>query len=171
METWDAITARRNVRVFAGTPIAAEHLDRLLEAGRRAPSSQNGQPWDFIAVTQRERLTGLAGVWRGADHVAGSAATIALITPAPEDDRHRARLNYDLGQATMNIMIAASGLRIGSCHSSVGDQDLARRILGFPADKRCAYLISLGYPARRPLAPIRHPDRRPFEDVVHREHW
>jgi hypothetical protein len=43
--------------------------------------------------------------------VAGSAATIALISPAPEDDRHRARLNYDLGQATMTIMIAAAGAR------------------------------------------------------------
>ena len=171
METWDAITSRRNVREFAGRPIAAERLGRLLEAGRRAPSSQNGQPWDFIAVTQHERLTGLAGVWRGAGHVAGSAATIALITPAPENDGHRSRLNYDLGQATMSIMIAAADLGVGSCHSSVGDQDLARRILGFPADKRCAYLISLGYPAHRPLAPIKNPDRRPFEDVAHREHW
>ena len=123
METWDAITSRRNVREFAGRPIAAERLGRLLEAGRRAPSSQNGQPWDFIAVTQHERLTGLAGVWRGAGHVAGSAATIALITPVPENDGHRSRLNYDLGQATMSIMIAAADLGIGSCHSSVGDRE------------------------------------------------
>ncbi len=171
MDTWDAITARRDVRAYAGLPIAAEHLDRLLEAGRRSPSSQNGQPWDFIAVTQHERLAQLSGVWHGAGHVAGSAATIALISPQPEDDRHRARLNYDLGQATMSIMIAAADLGIGSCHSSVGDQDLARRILRFPAGKQCAYLISLGYPAARPLAPIKQPDRRPFEEVVHRDHW
>jgi nitroreductase len=171
VETWDAITSRRNVREFAATPITAEHLDRLLEAGRRSPSSANSQPWDFIAVTQRERLTALSGVWRGAGHVAGSAATIALISPVPEDDRHRARLNYDLGQATMSIMIAAVDLGIGSCHSSVGDQDLARSILGLPPDRRCAYLISFGYPAHRPLAPIMHPNRRPFEDVVHREQW
>jgi nitroreductase len=171
VDTWDAITARRDVRPYAGLPIAAGHLDQLLEAGRRSPSSQNSQPWDFIAVTERERLAQLSGVWRGAGHVAGSAATIALVSPQPEDDRHRARLNYDLGQATMSIMIAAADLGIGSCHSSVGDQDLARRILGFPAGKQCGYLISLGYPAARPLAPIKQPDRRPFEEVVHREHW
>jgi nitroreductase len=171
VDTWDAITARRDVRAYAGLPIAAGHLDQLLEAGRRSPSSQNSQPWDFIAVTERERLAQLSGVWRGAGHVAGSAATIALVSPQPEDDRHRARLNYDLGQVTMSIMIAAADLGIGSCHSSVGDQDLARRILGFPAGKQCGYLISLGYPTARPLAPIKQPDRRPFEDVVHREHW
>ena len=45
VETWDAITARRNVRSFADRPIPAADLDRILEAGRRAPSSQNWQPW------------------------------------------------------------------------------------------------------------------------------
>ena len=56
METWDAITSRRNVRSFADRPIAATDLDRILEAGRRAPSSQNWQPWDFIIVTDRGQL-------------------------------------------------------------------------------------------------------------------
>lgn len=171
METWDALTSRRNVRQFSGQPIPPEHLDRLLEAARRSPSSQNWQPWDFVAVTDRDLLTALSGVWQGAGHVAGSAATIALISPLPEDDRLRARANYDLGQATMSIMIAAADLGIGSCHSAVGDQDRARELLGFPEDQRCAYLISLGYPAGRPLAPIKNPDRRPFDQVVHRNRW
>ena len=52
MQTWEAITSRRNVRSFDGRPIAATDLDRILEAGRRAPSSQNWQPWDFILVTR-----------------------------------------------------------------------------------------------------------------------
>jgi nitroreductase len=53
----------------------------------------------------------------------------------------------------------------------VGDQDLARRILGVPADHDVSYLIALGYPADRPLAPIANPARRPFEEVVHRGRW
>jgi nitroreductase len=171
VDTWDAITARRNVREFDGRPVSREHLDRILEAARRSPSSQNWQPWDFIAVTGRELLTELSGVWRGAGHVAGSAATIALIAPLPESDFHRSRLTYDLGQATMSIMIAAADLGIGSCHSSVGDHDRAREILGFPADKDCFYLISLGYPAARPLTPIKRPNRRPFGAVVHYDRW
>ncbi len=39
MQTWDAIMARRNVRSFTDRPIPAADLDRILEAGRRAPSS------------------------------------------------------------------------------------------------------------------------------------
>jgi nitroreductase len=32
-------------------------------------------------------------------------------------------------------------------------------------------MIALGYPADRPLAPIAKPDRRPFDEVVHRNRW
>jgi nitroreductase len=176
METWEAIRSRRNVRSFEDRPVPEDHLNEILEAGRRAPSSQNWQPWSFVVVTERDRLIELARVWRGAGHVAHSAATIALVASAlswasePSSER-RGTLYYDLGQATMSIMLAAAGLGIGSCHSAVGDQDLAREVLGFPDNKFCAYMISLGYPADRPLSLIRRPERRPFDEVVHREHW
>jgi nitroreductase len=149
MQTWDAITSRRNVRSFADRPIPAADLDRILEAGRRAPSSQNWQPWDFILVTNRDQLRQLAKVWRGAGHVAGSAATIVVVGPAADNEFHRAQL--DLGQATMAMLLAAADLGIGSCHAGVADLPLARELLGFPEDRDWALLISLGYPADRPL--------------------
>jgi len=168
METWDAIRARRNVRSFEDRAIADQDLDRILEAGRRSASSANWQPWDFVVVTDRDQLTELSTVWRGAGHVAGSAATIALVADVADNER---RLAYDLGQATVNIMLAAADLGIGSSHANVEDQEKARRILDLPADKHCAYLISLGYPADRPRAPLLRPNRRDFEDVVHRGRW
>ncbi len=171
MQTWEAIRSRRDVRSFEDRQIADDHLDEILESGRRSPSSQNWQPWDFILVRQRDQLLQLSHVWRGAGHVAQAAAAIALIAPVPVDERQRDRLQYDLGQATMSIMLAAASLGVGSGHSSVGDQDLARTVLGLPGDKFCAYLISLGYPAGRPLTLIRRPDRRPFDEVVHRDRW
>ncbi len=171
MDTWEVIRARRNVREYAGRPVPADHLDQILEAGRRSPSSQNWQPWGFVLVTDRDRLTSLARAWRAAGHVAGSAATIALIAPVTSGERERDRCHYDLGQATMSMMLAAADLGIGSGHSAVSDQDLARQILGFPGGRFCAYMIAFGYPANRPLTPVVRPDRRRFEDVVHRERW
>jgi nitroreductase len=171
MEAWDAITARRNVREFDDRPLARADLDRILEAGRRAPSSRNWQPWDFVVVTDREQLGELAKVWRGAGHVARSAATIALILPLTDDAGQRDRAQYDLGQATMAMLLAAADLGIGSGHAAVADQDQARSVLGFPEDRYAAYLIDLGYPAVRELTPIRNPDRKPFDEVVHRGRW
>jgi nitroreductase len=171
METWDAIRARRNVRQYIDQPIARDHLERILEAGRRAPSSGNWQPWNFVVVTDREQLIELAKVWQGARHVAQSAATIALVAQEPEDQRHRDWLMYDLGQATANIMLAAADLGIGSGHSAVADQQQARRVLGFPDGYLAVYLIGLGYPADRALRPLTRPDRRPFDEVVHWNRW
>jgi nitroreductase len=171
METWDAIKARRNVREFEDRPLPDEHLERVLEAGRRAPSSRNWQPWDFVVVTDREQLKELAKVWQGAGHVAHSAATIALVLSQTDDAGERDRAQYDLGQATMAMLIAAADLGIGSGHAAVADQAQAREVLGFPADRYAAYLIDLGYPADRPLKPLRNPNRRPFGDVVHRGRW
>jgi nitroreductase len=169
MQTWEAITSRRNVRSFADRPIAAADLDRILEAGRRSPSSQNWQPWDFVLVIDRELLVELAKVFRGAGHVAHSAATIVVVGPAGDNPFRRAQL--DLGQATMAMMLAAADLGIGSCHAGIADLPRVRELLGIPDDRDWALLISLGYPADRPLTPIKNPDRRPFDDVVHRGHW
>jgi len=171
VQTWDAIRARRNVRSYTDEPIASEQLDLILEAARRTPSARNWQPWDFVVVTEPEHLEELSKVWRGAGHVAGSAATIALVTAVQNGERDQLLAQYDLGQATMSIMLAAADMGLGSGHSAVGDQVLARQLLGFPQDHFCAYLIALGHPADRPLAPLTKINRRPFDDVVHRERW
>jgi nitroreductase len=171
METWDAIRARRNVRVFDERPLADADLDRILEAGRRAPSSRNWQPWDFVLVTDRSQLPELAKVWRGASHVANAAAVIVYLGPVLDDARQQGWLQYDHGQATMSMAIAAADLGIGSSHAAVEDQALARQLLGFPDDRYAVSLLSLGYPAERPLVPLERPDRRPFDEVVHRGRW
>ena len=171
METWDVIRSRRNVRAFADRPIAGEDLDRILEAAWRTPSSSNRQRWDFVVCTDREQLQALSKVGQYATHVATSAATICLIAPRSEDERERASIHYDLGQATMSIMLAAADLGIGGGHASVRDHEPARGILGLPEDRSCAWLIALGYPADRPLAPIARPARRPFDSVIHRGRW
>ncbi len=126
METWDAITARRNVRQYTDESIEQANLDRILEAGRRSPSASN---------------------------------------------RYRVIDQYDLGQATMAMMLAATDLGIGTGHAAVDDQNAARRILGLPENHYAAYMLALGNPADGPLRPIENLDRRPFDDVVHRERW
>ena len=172
MQTWDAIRARRNVRQYSGEPIAREDLERICEAGRRAPSAGNGQPWNFVVVTDRAQLVELAKVWpRGGRHIASSAAAIALVAKEPEDEQQGQWLMYDFGQATAYMMLAAADLGIGSGHSAVIDQQQARRVLAFPGGYRAVFLIGLGYPAERALRPLTSPNRRPFGEVVHWHRW
>lgn len=171
METWDAIRSRRDVRQYEERPISPEDLERIVEAGWRAPSASNNQHRDLVVVTGREELTELARVWQGAAHVAQSAATIVVVYPPVEDQRLAAFDTFDQGQAVAQMMIAAADLGIGSCHSAVGDQDLLRSLLGYPEGNRSDMMVSFGYPADRPLRPIEHPKRRPMSEVVHRDRW
>ena len=108
METWDAIRARRNVRDYEDRAIPPEHLERILEAAWRTPSSMNEQPWDFVVCTDREALRQLGETWRYARHVGGSVATIVLVAPQPTDQDSRDWIFYDMGQATMQMMLAAA---------------------------------------------------------------
>lgn len=171
VETWDALRARRNVRQFTSKPVPGEALDRILDAGRRAPSAGNWQPWDFVLVTDKPQLAELAKVWQGARHVAGAAAAIAIVAPKPEDDQQAALLQYDLGQATYAMTVAAADLGVGTGHAAAADQAQAKAVLGFPEGRFLAYLLSVGYPADKPLAVIERLNRRPFDEVVHRGTW
>jgi nitroreductase len=171
VETWDAIRSRRNVRSYSQRAIAPQDLDRILEAARRAPSAGNQQAWDAVVCTNQDQLAQLARVGPAAGHVASSAATVALVAPRSDDPQARNLVWFDLGQATMSAMLAAADLGIGSAHAGVHDQELARGLLGVPGDRFCALLVALGVPGDRPLAPVQQPNRRPFNDVVHRGHW
>ena len=126
---------------------------------------------DFVVCTDREALRQLAETWRYARHVGGSAATVVLVAPLPADQDTRDWVFYDMGQATLQMMLAAADLGIGSSHAALDDQALARQVLGIPEDRFCVGLVAFGYPADRPLRPIERPDRRPVDQVIHRERW
>jgi nitroreductase len=131
----------------------------------------NRQHRDFVVCTERTQLEALARVWKWAGHVATSAATVAIVAPAPAESGDGEVDQFDIGQAVMAMAIAAADVGVGSGHASIGDQGKARAILGVPDDHYCADLLALGYPADRPLAPLRQLDRRAFAQVVHRGHW
>jgi nitroreductase len=168
MDVERAIETQRAIRRFADRPIAAEVLDAILDAGRRAPSSMNEQRWSFVVVTDRDRLRDLARIGEYAHHIAGAAAAIALVTPEAQEGWRRESIAFDLGQCAQNLMLRGWDLGVGSVHAAVYDERLARRLLGVPDGRRCDYVLSLGYPAERPTE---QGGRKPLDELVHRERW
>jgi nitroreductase len=171
METWDAMTARRQVREFADTPVDADVLRQVLEAGRRSPSAMNRQRWDFVVVTDQATKAELARSWRGAHWTADAPVVIAVIAPEVDEEVSKLSVEYDLGQAVTAMLLAATDLGLATGQSSSRDQDLVRSTLNLPTDRYCSKLLAVGHPADRALAPIKNPDRRPFDDVVHWDRW
>ncbi len=173
MDTWQAINSVRVVRQFVDRPLEPAHLDRILNAGRRAGSSKNEQSWAFIVVRDRDHLRQLATVGRYAGHLAGATLAIALVTPDPSRSPKGFSIMWDLGRAAQNMVLAAWELGVGSAPATVYDHDLARRLLGLPAERRCDFLLSFGYPADPSAltAPNRVGGRVLLETLVHEERW
>lgn len=170
---WEAIRTRRAVRRFADRPLQPAHLERILHAGRRAASSKNQQRWSFIVCRDREHLRALGAVGPWAGHLANAAVGVALVTPDPRTAEAPLSVMFDLGQAADSMQLAAWELGVGSVPATVYDQELARRLLGYPADHHCEFLLSFGYPAdpsdlTRPPKPG---GRVALDDLVHEERW
>jgi nitroreductase len=173
VDVWTAVSTKRAIREFADRPLEEDRLRRILDAGRRAGSSKNLQRWEFIVCRDRGHLSELAAVGPWAGHLAGAAVGVALVTPDPSAADAPLSVMFDLGQAAENMMLVAWEMGIGSVPATVYHHDLARRLLGYPADRHCEYILSFGYPANPAdlTAPRRAGGRKALDDIVHDERW
>lgn len=165
MNIWDGIRTKHTVRSFTSQPIDDAAARRILDAGRRAPSGFNSQPWYFIAVRDRAMLQELSTIGRSTKHVAGAAMCVVILSP---DRETRFWQNmFDIGQAAAYMMLAAHELGIASAQGNVYEWDRARELLGFPLDWKPYLLISFGYPDTANIQPGKGKGgRRPFDEVV-----
>src|SRR4029079_8150492 len=172
MEVWEAINSVRVIRDFADRPLSPEHEARILNAARRTGSWKTAQTWAFIAIHDRDLLKKLTGVGKYADHLAGAATAVALVTPDESAGWRNTRM-WDLGRAAQSMVLAAWELGIGSAPATVFEQELVGRLLGLPADRRCHYILSFGYPAAPSelTAPNGAGGRKRLEAVLHEERW
>jgi nitroreductase len=168
-----AVAKIRAIRHFTTDPLAADDLRAILDAGRRAGSSKNLQRWQFIVVQERAMLTELAAVGDSAGHLTAGAAAIALVTPDPRADGAPLSVVWDLGRAAQNMVLVAWSRGVGSVPATVYDQPLCRRLLGYPADWHCEYILNFGYPAERRLLDraARLGGRKVFDEIVRWERW
>jgi nitroreductase len=165
---FDTIKAKRAVRTFTDEPLPEEVVERILDAGRRSGSAKNMQPWQFIAVRNRETLEALSVCGKGAWHLAGAGLGVALVTPDPF---YRLSVPFDLGRTTQNMMLAAWEMGVGSVMATTYWPDRARAALGVPPDHIIPWCISFGYPAEPQDRPARKGGRQGLADVVHYETW
>ena len=165
MSVSELIRTKRAVRQFTADPLSEEAIRTILNAGRRAQSSKNTQPWHFIAIRDRATLRQLSECGAFAGHLAGAPFAVALISSTASD--------FDLGQAAAYMQLAAWDLGIGSCIASMWEPEKARAILGVPADQHFDVAISFGYPlpsVEQTQTP-RTQGRKPFNEVVFWERW
>lgn len=170
MNVATAIRYKRAVREFSTQPLSDPDITTILNAGRRAQSSKNTQPWDFIAITDQATLKALSECGRSGSHLAGAALGVAIVHPDPGE---KFQLMFDIGQTAAYMQLAAWELAIGSCLVSIYEPDKARELLGFPQNMFLRIAISFGYPQDSEIL-TRTPKnggRRPLDEIVHWNKW
>ena len=170
MNVSEAIRTKRAIRQFLDRPLPDEAARAILNAGRRAQSAKNTQPWHFIALRDKATLKALSemGTWAG--HLAGAALGVVIATPNPAE---RWSIMFDAGQSAAYMQLAAWELGIGSCLATIYESEQARALLGVPAELHLNVALSFGYPASDQTRPpvVKKGGRRSFEDVIHLEKW
>jgi nitroreductase len=170
MDVSESIRMKRAVRQFAQRPVSEEVIHQILNAGRRAQSSKNTQPWHFIAILEPDTLEALSNLGTYAGHLNGAALGVAILTPDPSQ---RYSIMFDAGQAAAYMQLAAWELDVGSCLATIYDPEAARELLGFPKDLHLNVAISFGYPDDPEFlsAPPKAGGRRSFSETVHFDRW
>lgn len=170
MNVIEAIRSKRAVRDYRDETLPDDVIKIILNAGRRAQSSKNTQPWHFIAVRDKAVLAGLAATSSNIAFLAGSALTVAIVTTHPSV---KETILFDAGQAAANMQLAAWELGVVSCLGTVYELDRARAVLGFPGDRHLHIAVGFGYPLPADAEPRKgkRGGRRHLDDVVHWDHW
>lgn len=167
MDVSEAIRTKRAVREFEQRELPDAVIHAILNAGRRAQSSKNTQPWQFVAVTDRALLGELAKLGHYAGHLAGAALGVFILTPDPNE---RFSIMFDAGQAAAYMQLAAWELGVGSVPATIYEYEQARGLLGFPAEWHARIALSFGWPAD-PAALTRPPRRGGRGDLQAMIHW
>jgi nitroreductase len=163
----EVLRKRRSIREYSPQPIAKEALEKIIDAARFAPTARNIQPWQFVAVTQPQTLKKLAALaGQNAPFLAQAQACIAVFC---EETKYYLE---DGSAATVNILLAAADLGIGSCWVA-GDkkpycQDV-QKLLAVPQAYKLASLVSLGYPKAKDALQVA--EKKRLAELIHWEQF
>jgi nitroreductase len=143
MDLFEAIEKRASVRQFAPSSISKSELKQIIDAGRRAPSGNNRQPWEFIGITDEDILAKLGKIQ---DCIGQAAGAIAIVV----DEDATAYWKEDAAAAIENMLLAATALGYGSLWVEgyvLKNEDYGKQVLNIPDDKRLIAIIPIGKPA------------------------
>jgi len=160
----DPIFQRRSIRVYTEKPVEPEKLDLLLKAAMAAPSAMNCKPWEFVVITDPEKLALFRKRLIFGNRNAPAAILVCGNPSLSVNPAARLFWVQDCSLAGENILIAASGLGLGTVwvgvHPVAEFVRVVRDITGLPKHVTPLGLIYVGYPAEGKPARTQYDQKR-----------
>lgn len=163
MDILEIIKSRRSIRKFDNSPVPEDLLEKILVAGRWAPSGLNNQPWRFAVIRDGalkdmfSRLTHYSGI------IKGSQILIAVFLDNSVS-YDRTKDVQAIGACIQNMLLEAHSLRLGGVWLGeiLKSKEQIREILGLKKDLELMAVIALGVPAESP----KNGKRKELEDLI-----
>jgi nitroreductase len=169
MEVMPEILNRRSVHSFTSQPLEKDQIERILEAGRLAPSAKNRQEWRFVVVQKKEVRQKMMEAAFSQDSVGQAPAVIAVCTTNIDYRMPNGQLSYpiDLAFASAHIVLQAVHEGLGTCCITTFDEQEVRDILTVPFSMRVVLLILVGYAESDPEPT----NRKSLRQISSKDHW
>lgn len=174
MDIYEALKERRSVRKYTSDPVPEDKLNRLLEAGRLAPSWANKQCWRFIVVKDPEKKEKLASAMpkdNPARKAVGETAPVVIVLCAdPEASGKQDGKDYyllDSGLAMQQLMLAANAEGLGTCWVAWFDEATIREACAVPPEYRVVAITPVGVPEKQPSPR----PRKDLSEITYAEEW
>ena len=184
MEALEALVTRRSTRNYKPDPVEQEKVDKILEAGRQAPSGGNNQTSHFFVIRNREVLDKLIvmtekafaameateNTYASMKHSINASkkggyvfcynAPVLIVVANRKDYGNNIA---DCACTIENMMVAANALDLGSCWINQlkwlnEDTEIVKYLRGFgmKENERVYGAVIIGYPATESGLPNRN---------------
>lgn len=140
MDVFEAIKKRKSVRSLIKIDIPMDDLEKIVDAGRLAPSGMNRQPFEFIIITDEEVINKLS---IAQSFIKEASAAIAIVA----DEKESKYWLEDISACAENMFLAITALGYDSCWiegTLLRKEEESKKILGVPNDKRFVILLPIG---------------------------
>lgn len=124
-----------------GSSIPKGALESVIDAARLAPTARNVQPWEFVVITDKDKLRKIADIADNGKFIVDAAACVAVFC---KDTKYYLE---DGSAATENLLLAATDMGLASCWVAGDKKPYAQAIkelLGVPLELKLISLIALG---------------------------
>lgn len=167
MDILDILKSRYSVRDYSDRQIPSDILEKILEAGRVAPTAKNQQPQRILVLQSKEAVEKIRGITPSAYN----APTVLLICADMDVAWHRTRDSWcaapiDTSIVTCHMMLEAEALGVGSCWVCAFDAQKVIDAFDLPENYYPYSLLDLGYASDTCEPNPRHFERAPLEDTV-----
>lgn len=158
-----------SAKKFTGASIDKEVINRILDAGRRAPSAKNRQPWRFVAIHDTALIQKTMDISYGQTHVGQAGCIVALCTTNIDYRMPNGQLSYpiDLTFAASFMMIQAVEEKLSSCVITTFREDEMKHLLTTPHSMRVVMLLAIGDPEVDTFVQ----DRKSLKSIMSYNHW